>query len=91
MDAQTGAIRGVIDFGSAGLDDPAIDLGFVSFWGASFLGKPFVEQLYDRYGMSASLARRVRFFESMIALLVALGGLQSGDREAFELGLGPFM
>jgi hypothetical protein len=90
-DGWTGAVRGVIDFGSAGLDDPAIDLGFVSFWGASFLGRSFVEQLYDRYGIPASLLRRVRFFKTMIALLIALGGLQSGDRKTFELGLGPFM
>ena len=91
VDPQTLTITGIIDFGSAGLDDPAVDLGHISFWGESLLGKPFVRQLYDDYGMSELLLSRVRFYKVMIALMVALGGVQSGDREAFELALGQFM
>jgi aminoglycoside 2''-phosphotransferase len=91
LDPQRQTLSGIIDFGSAGLDDPAIDLGFVSFWGKSSLGGVFVEQLYGDYPMTESLLSRVRFFEVMIALMVALGGLQGGDREMFEMGLEQFV
>jgi aminoglycoside 2''-phosphotransferase len=91
LDPQRGTISGIIDFGSAGLDDPATDLGFVSFWGASLLGRPFVEQLHSDYPVTESLLSRIRFFEVMIAMMIALEGLQRGERETFEMGLGQFM
>ena len=91
LDPQRWTLSGIIDFGSAGLDDPASDLGFVSFWGESLLGKPFVERLYGDYPMTESLLGRTRFFQVMSALMVALGGLQGGDRETFEMGLEQFV
>lgn len=92
LDPETLSISGILDFGSAGLDDPAVDLGLVSFWGESLLGsKSFVEQLYDTYPVVEPLLRRVRFYRVMIPLWVALGALQSNDRKAFEVALAPYV
>jgi aminoglycoside 2''-phosphotransferase len=91
LDPETLSVSGILDFGSAGLDDPAVDLGLVSFWGGSLLGKSFVEQLYDTYPVTEPLLRRVRFYEVMIPLWVALGALQGQDREAFEFALAPYV
>jgi aminoglycoside 2''-phosphotransferase len=91
LDPETQAVSGIIDFGSAGLDDPAIDLGFISFWGESFLNKSFVEQLCGAYSVAEPLLRRVRFYKVMIPLWVALGALQGEDREAFKVALAPYM
>jgi aminoglycoside 2''-phosphotransferase len=92
LDPETLSGSGILDFGSAGLDDPAVDLGLVSFWGESLLGsKSFVEQLYDTYPVVEPLLRRVRFYKVMIPLWVALGALQSNDREAFKVALAPYV
>jgi aminoglycoside 2''-phosphotransferase len=87
IDPQTQTISGVIDFGSAGLDDPATDLGFVALWGVFAFGKAFVAHLFDNYGVTESLLKRALFFKRAIALHIALGGLQKGNREDFEFGL----
>lgn len=87
VDPQTLAVSGVIDFGSTGLDDPAVDLGFVSFWGTAYLGEAFVDRLLASYGASEALLERLRFYETVIALSVALEGLQSDDQETLEFGL----
>jgi aminoglycoside 2''-phosphotransferase len=89
LDPQTQAVSGIIDFGSAGLDDPAADLGFVALWGGHLFGPSFVEHLLRRYPVSESeaLRRRIRFFRLVIALHVALGGLQNQSREDLEFGL----
>lgn len=91
IDPNTQAISGVMDFGSAGLDDPAVDLGHVSFWGESFLGSIFVERLYEGYPMTEPLLSRVRFYKVMIALVVALEGLQGGDQETVEFALAQYV
>jgi aminoglycoside 2''-phosphotransferase len=87
---ETHEIGGVIDFGSTGLDDPALDLGVVSFWGASLLGSAFVERLYDSYAVTERLLNRIRFFAMLSALMVALEGLEKGDRQAFAFGLAKY-
>ena len=92
VDPETLRISGILDFGSAGLDDPAVDLGFVSFWGESLLGsKAFVEQVYDTYPVDEPLLRRIQFYRLMIPLWMALGALHGDDRETFELVLAPYV
>ncbi|MBN1579934.1 MAG: phosphotransferase [Anaerolineae bacterium] len=91
VDPQAREICGIIDFGSAGLDDPAVDLGFISLWGEAFLHKSFVRLVYDSYGASEPLLRRVRFYKLVIALWVALDALQGQDQETFKMALGPYM
>jgi aminoglycoside 2''-phosphotransferase len=88
---ETCEISGVIDFGSTGLDDPALDLGFISFWGEALLGSDFVERLYESYAVTECLLNRIRFFEMLSALMVALEGLETSDREAFAFGLAKYV
>ncbi len=80
-------LSGVIDFGSAGLDDPAADVGFVTLWGAHLFGAPFVERVLARYGADTSLRARAGFFKMAIALTVALAGLENGNTSDLEFGL----
>lgn len=91
FNSEVQAISGVIDFGSAGLDDPAIDLGLVALWGEDELGESFVEQFNEGYNITESLLRRVQFFKMMIALWVALGGVQSDNHEMVRMGLKSYM
>jgi aminoglycoside 2''-phosphotransferase len=85
------AITGILDFGSAGLDDPAIDLGFISFWGEALLGTAFVQQFYAGYGVSEMLLNRARFHKILIAMLVAMQGLQNSNPELFNFAIRPFI
>lgn len=76
-------ISGIIDFGDAGLGDPAYDFaGILSCYGADFLKMastvyPEVESLWDR----------ITFYQGTFALLEALFGLENQDKEAFESGI----
>jgi len=87
FDAEARAVSGIVDWGSTGLDDPAFDVGYVSLWGAFYLGEAFVERFHASYGATASLLERARFFETLLALLVALDGLRTDDQEALAFGL----
>jgi aminoglycoside 2''-phosphotransferase len=91
VDPKTLDISGIIDFGSAGLDDPAIDLGHISFWGQSLLGMAFVEHVYDMYGMPESLLKRVEFYKVLIACCVALDGQKRKDQESFDFAMKQFV
>lgn len=90
LDPKTETVSGVIDFGSAGLDDSAVDLGFVSFWWEAILEESFLERVHSGYPGMESLLNRIQFYKTAIALQLALGGLQSDDRDAFERGLAPY-
>jgi aminoglycoside 2''-phosphotransferase len=87
FDADARTVSGIVDWGSTGLDDPAFDVGYVSLWGAFYLGEAFVERFHASYGATPSLLGRARFFETLLALLVALDGLRDGDEEALAFGL----
>jgi aminoglycoside 2''-phosphotransferase len=81
------SISGIIDFGSAGIDDPATDLGFVALWGGYLFGQDFVERVLSRYQVTQSLRLRIGFFKMAIALSVALEGLQSDNHSDVAFGL----
>jgi aminoglycoside 2''-phosphotransferase len=87
FDAGARTVSGIVDWGSTGLDDPAFDVGSVSLWGAFYLGEAFVERFHASYGVTPSLLGRARFFETLLALLVALDGLRTDDQEALAFGL----
>lgn len=81
-DPKTRKISGIIDFGSAGLGDPAVDLASVSTY-----GEPFFEMICENYpGVEVHLAR-ARFYQGTFALQEALHGFHTGDQEAFENGM----
>lgn len=81
-DPAANAISGVIDFGFAGLGDPAQDIA-----AASCFGEQYIENMSSFYPHLHTLLPRARFIKGTFALQEALHGVKSGDREAFESGL----
>ena len=81
-DAESRTLCGVIDFGFAGLGDPAQDIAAASCFGDSFL-----ENISTSYPHLQSLLPRARFIKGTFALQEALHGIKSGDDEAFQNGM----
>ena len=81
-DAHQHALTGVIDFGSAGLDDPAVDVAAVST-----LGPEILTQLTSSYPEVHSALARVAFYKGTFALQEALFGIENGDVAAFHAGM----
>ncbi len=79
-------ISGIIDFGSAGIGDPAVDYAALL---ASY-GKRFIQLLIDEHPEVAGLMGRVAFYKGTFALQEALFGLENNDPEAFEAGIKSF-
>jgi aminoglycoside 2''-phosphotransferase len=76
------SITGVIDFGFAGIGDPALDLA-----AASTLGEPLYSRIARRYFLTAAMSTRADFYLGTYALQEALHGLMNSDAEAFESGI----
>lgn len=87
-DAKAGKISGVIDFGQAALDDPAIDIA--SLICPMGYGEDFAKHSLRAYPQMQALLPRARFYMSTFALQEALFGVETGDREAFEAGIAPY-
>lgn len=86
FDARARAVSGVIDFGGAGLGDPAVDFaGLLASYGERFLAR--CSSLYPEI---ASALDRARFYAGTFALQEALFGAEHGDREAFASGIAPY-
>ena len=86
FDRQQGAVTGIIDFGSAGLGDPAYDFaGLLSGY-----GEQFVRRCGKAYPEVESFLDRVRFYKGTFALLEALFGVENGDKGAFEAGIAQY-
>jgi aminoglycoside 2''-phosphotransferase len=79
---RTLTITGVVDFGSAGLDDPAVDLA-----AASTLGDGFVDRFEPIYPNLRDVLNRLPFYRGTFALQEALFGIENGDEEAFQAGI----
>ena len=75
-------ITGIIDFGFAGLSDPARDIASVSTF-----GDPFFEQICMHYPNVESLLERANFYRGTYALYEALHGFNNKDEEAFKNGM----
>jgi aminoglycoside 2''-phosphotransferase len=83
-DAATRQVRGVIDFGFAGVGDPAVDLAALSWYGDAFLHR--VYSVYPELA-APTLQERARFYRSTHALQQALWALETGDEAAFADGI----
>ncbi len=81
-DAHRHALTGVIDFGSAGLDDPAVDFAAVST-----LGPDTLTHLSSAYPEVQGALARVAFYRGTFALQEALFGIENDDAEAFRAGI----
>jgi aminoglycoside 2''-phosphotransferase len=84
FDRAARRINGIIDFGVAGLGDPAMDLGnLLQVYGESFVG--CMQTLYPE---SRRLMKRARFYAQALELEWALSGLTSGEAFWFLAHLG---
>ncbi|HLZ70344.1 MAG TPA: phosphotransferase [Dehalococcoidia bacterium] len=85
--AATGRLGGVIDFGDAGLGDPALDFAGL----LTSPGEAFARQVLAAYGAGAgeaeAMLRRAAVFAGLSPLHELLFGLYSGDQDHTSAGL----
>ncbi len=84
-DAQRGGLTGIIDFGFAGLGDPAVDIA-----AAMTLGESLFAATWRAYQGPDSLLEQAAFYRSTFALQEALYGVMHDDPEAFEAGIASY-
>lgn len=77
-------LSGLIDFGTAGPGDPAVDLGLL----LNTYGESLVRRLADTYPMSVKLLDRARFFAGSLELEWALAGMRENDVSMLLVHLG---
>lgn len=85
-DPKAQRITGVIDFSSAGIGDPALDVAAISCSGDAFFQR--VRKAYP--GMDV-LLERAKFYKGTFALQEALYGLRDHDQESFESGIAQYI
>jgi aminoglycoside 2''-phosphotransferase len=83
-DPEAQRVSGVIDFGTAGLGDPAVDFACV----IDGLGETFLRRMLPHYPGIVGALDRARFLAGTLALQWALHGLRSGDRSWFVSHIG---
>jgi aminoglycoside 2''-phosphotransferase len=84
FDRAAGRLTGVIDFGQAGLGDPAGDLGNL----LQVYGETFVRRMLPAYPEAARLLPRARCYSHARELEWVLRGLKSGQSFWFSAHLG---
>ena len=85
-DAHAGTMTAVIDFGSAGIGDPALDVAALLTY-----GEPFVRQGFAAYPAMEAILPRARFYLSTFLLQEALYGVEHNEPDAIERGLAPYL
>jgi aminoglycoside 2''-phosphotransferase len=83
VDPVTYRINGVIDFGVAGIGDPAVDIGLI----INVYGESFVSRMMSFYPAINSYIDRARFYAGTLELQWVLGGVRSGDLSWFTVHL----
>jgi len=78
------AIKAVIDFGVAGMGDPAADLGSL----INYYGEKLVSKLDDTYPALDDMLPRARFYAQALELQWVLLGVESGDYYWFTAHIG---
>ena len=84
FDSPSKRLTGMIDFGVAGLGDPALDIGCL----LQYYGMDFVNRLYGAYPEAQALAKRAHFYAQVSGLAWALNGLESGEPFWFVAHIG---
>lgn len=77
-------LQGVLDFGTAGLGDPAADVACLLHW----YGERVVERMAPAYPAVEGLLDRARFWAGTFEIRWALAGLRAGDPAWFLAHLG---
>lgn len=83
VDPATEQLTGIIDFGTVGLGDPAVDLSIL----LNTYGESLIEPALATYPALADLLPRARFRASLLELQWALAGVK-GDKELALAHLG---
>ncbi len=84
FDPTTRRLSGVIDFGNAGLGDPALDVGSLIL----ALGESLLRQMESMYPAMSGLVDRARFHAATLELRWALAAVRSQDPAWFLCHLG---
>lgn len=85
-DSHRRHISGIIDFGSAGIGDPAVDYAGLL---ASY-GERFFRFVADEYPEATDMMDRIVFYHGTFALQEALFGIENNDPAAFRNGMERF-
>jgi aminoglycoside 2''-phosphotransferase len=84
FDSQKKRINGIIDFGCAGLGDPAIDFGVIMY----SYGESFLSRFYQFYPAAETYLRRARFYAGSIELRWVLQGIERNDPKRLTAHIG---
>lgn len=84
FDEEKKQINGIIDFGCAGLGDPAIDIGVV----INQYGESFLEKFYQFYPEAKQYLKRARFYAGAIEMRWILTAIETGDNSWFAVHVG---
>jgi aminoglycoside 2''-phosphotransferase len=84
FDRQRGRINGIIDFGGAGLGDPAIDLGIIIY----NYGESFMDRFHRVYPESEIYLKRARFYAGAHEVRWLLTGIERNDPWWFAVHVG---
>lgn len=89
FDADVPTFTGVIDFGSAGWGDPAVD--FAAVYGFRGRGEAFMRRMLRLYPTMEAAMPRIRFYAGTFALQEALYGAEHNDPGSLKRGLAPYV
>jgi aminoglycoside 2''-phosphotransferase len=84
FDRQMKRINGVIDFGCAGLGDPAIDFGVLIY----NYGESFVKRFYNVYPEGEAYLKRARFYAGAHEVRWLLTGIERNEPFWFAVHVG---
>ena len=84
FDRQKKRINGIIDFGCAGLGDPAIDLGVIIY----NYGESFTDRFYRVYPEVEAYLKRARFYAGAHEVRWLLTGVERNDPWWFAVHVG---
>ena len=83
-DRESKRINGVIDFGCAGLGDPAIDFGIIIY----NYGEAFMDRFYAGYPAAERYLKRARFYAGAHEVRWLLTGVERGEPFWFGVHVG---
>jgi aminoglycoside 2''-phosphotransferase len=84
FDRERKRVGGIIDFGCAGMGDPAIDLGVITY----NYGESFFKRFYKVYPEAESYLKRARFYAGAHEVRWLLTGVESGNPFWFAVHVG---
>lgn len=84
FDKKEERITGIIDFGCAGLGDPAIDFGVIIY----HYGESFLKRFYKRYPDAETYLKRARFYAGAHEVRWLLAGIERNEPFWFGVHVG---